>query len=126
MLEKVESPALLLVESKMRNNATAMLSRAKELKVAIRPHVKTHKTLQGALLQTGGERERIVVSTLAEADIFGIEYGFSDILYAVIVGVDKIQHIVKLHSMVDRFQNFWFILSSHLFYHQCWTWLGSC
>jgi len=56
-----------------------MLGRAAGLGVRLRPHVKTHKTVGGALLQTGGRRSGIVVSTLAEAEHFA-DHGFDDIL----------------------------------------------
>lgn len=48
----------------------------------LRPHVKTSKTVQAALLQTGGRKSKIVVSTLAEAAFYA-DAGFDDILYAV-------------------------------------------
>ncbi|EGD76863.1 hypothetical protein PTSG_08211 [Salpingoeca rosetta] len=74
-----------------------MLERAAALGVCVRPHVKTHKTIEGCtLLQTGGRRSRIVVSTLTELRYF-LEHKFSDVLYAVPLGVDKIQPIVSLH-----------------------------
>jgi D-serine deaminase-like pyridoxal phosphate-dependent protein len=57
-----------------------LICSARRRGVQLRPHVKTHKTVEGALLQTGGIRGRIVVSTLAEAFFFA-EHGFDDILY---------------------------------------------
>jgi D-serine deaminase-like pyridoxal phosphate-dependent protein len=62
-----------------------MLKKAKELGVRIRPHVKTHKTIEGGLLQVGnGElAEGIVVSTLGEARFFAASGKFPDILYGV-------------------------------------------
>jgi D-serine deaminase-like pyridoxal phosphate-dependent protein len=41
--------------------------------------VKTHKTLEGAAIQTGGSKRGIVCSTLAEVRFFAAG-GFDDIL----------------------------------------------
>ena len=65
-----------------------MLANAEKMNCILRPHVKTHKTLEGAVLQTGGRKSRIVVSTLAEAEFFA-KGGFDDILYAVPLTPDK-------------------------------------
>ena len=53
-----------------QRNARRMLQRARALGCVLRPHVKTHKTLEGGWLQTGGSCRGIVVSTLAEAAFF--------------------------------------------------------
>lgn len=62
-------------------NADRMLATASALGVTVRPHVKTHKTVEVALLQTGGRRGGICVSTLAEAEFYAAR-GFGDLLYA--------------------------------------------
>lgn len=58
--------------------------------------MKTHKTLKLGELQTGGSKNSIVVSSLAEARFFA-EGGFSDILYGVPVSVDKIDYVFELN-----------------------------
>ena len=61
-----------------------------DLQLSFRPHVKTHKTIEGALLQTGGRRSKIVVSTIAELQFYD-RAGFTDIVYAVpLAGLSKI------------------------------------
>ena len=61
-----------------------------DLQLSFRPHMKTHKTIEGALLQTGGRRSKIVVSTLAELQFYD-RAGFTDIVYAVpFAGLSKI------------------------------------
>ena len=54
----------------------------RSLGARLRPHVKTHKCAEVALLQSAGHFGGITVSTLAEARFF-FEAGFTDITYAV-------------------------------------------
>ena len=44
----------------------AMLERAQESGVELRGQTKTHKTVEGGILQTGGTKRKIVTSTLIE------------------------------------------------------------
>jgi len=62
--------------------------------------VKTHKTVEGALLQTGGKKSCITVSTLREAEFFA-SHGFSDILYAVPITRDKLSRAAQLAQTAD-------------------------
>jgi D-serine deaminase-like pyridoxal phosphate-dependent protein len=80
-------------------NADAMLATASALGVTIRPHVKTHKTVEVALLQTGGRRGGICVSTLAEADFFASRR-FGDILYACPLTPDKVPACAALAARI--------------------------
>eukprot|EP01062_Namystynia_karyoxenos_P051504 TRINITY_DN40501_c0_g1_i1.p2 TRINITY_DN40501_c0_g1~~TRINITY_DN40501_c0_g1_i1.p2 ORF type:complete len:425 (+),score=121.53 TRINITY_DN40501_c0_g1_i1:72-1277(+) len=102
----LRTPCLVLHLEVARRNAERMLRRAAALGCALRPHVKTHKTLEGAELQTGGTRRRITVSTLAEGAFFA-RGGFDDILYAVPITADKLADAAALtrlrdfHVMVD-------------------------
>ena len=61
----------------------------------------SHKRLLllSRLLQTGGRRSTIVVSTLSEADFFA-ERGFDDVLYAVPLSPDKIEAAAGLHGRI--------------------------
>eukprot|EP01063_Lacrimia_lanifica_P036471 TRINITY_DN7245_c0_g2_i1.p1 TRINITY_DN7245_c0_g2~~TRINITY_DN7245_c0_g2_i1.p1 ORF type:complete len:401 (+),score=157.67 TRINITY_DN7245_c0_g2_i1:73-1203(+) len=106
--EALVTPCYVLDKAVAQRNATAMLDRAAALGCALRPHVKTHKTLEGALLQTGGRRSGIVVSTLAEAEYFA-DGGFDDILYAVCITPEKflrvealVGRLGKMHIAVDQ------------------------
>ena len=60
------------------------------------------------MLQTGGRKSKIVVSTLAEAAFFA-DAGFDDILYAVPITTDKLpdaaalaQRLTSFHLLVDN------------------------
>jgi D-serine deaminase-like pyridoxal phosphate-dependent protein len=50
-VEDLRTPCLVLHRHVAERNAKRMLTRATLLGVTLRPHVKTHKTLQGAHLQ---------------------------------------------------------------------------
>jgi D-serine deaminase-like pyridoxal phosphate-dependent protein len=80
-----------------------MLQRSQNLGVSLRPHVKTHKTVEGALLQTGGSKTSgIVVSTLGEA-VFFADNGFEDIVYAVPITPDKFKDAAALTNQITSF-----------------------
>jgi D-serine deaminase-like pyridoxal phosphate-dependent protein len=81
-LNELETPCLVLDHAKLQNNAQKMRERVASLGAKLRPHVKTHKCIEIARIQTGGQKERIAVSTLEEARVFSAA-GFSDVLYAV-------------------------------------------
>lgn len=101
-LAALRTPCCIVRRAIVERNCAAMLARAASLGVALRPHVKTHKTVEGALLQTGGRRGRITVSTIAEAEWFAAR-GFDDILYAVPLTPDKVDEVLALHSRLERF-----------------------
>ena len=75
------TPSAVVDLDKVEKNARGMSERAHALGVRLRPHVKTHKWLQGARLQVRGHFGGITVSTLAEARHFA-EGGFEDITWA--------------------------------------------
>ena len=89
------TPICVLKESIAQRNAARMLDRCRDLGVTFRPHVKTHKTLEGALLQTGGLRSRIVVSTLSELSFY-LSHDFTDILYGVPLAPNRFRSICQL------------------------------
>jgi hypothetical protein len=83
-VQDLRTPAYIVDMKVASANAARMLASAKALGVAIRPHVKTHKTVELALLQTGGVRKGITVSTLAEAAFFA-DRGWDDIQCVLVV-----------------------------------------
>lgn len=78
-----------------------MAEHAHALGVRLRPHVKTHKCIEGARIQTAGAFGGITVSTLAEARGFA-DAGFSDITYAVPVAPQKLDEVVAINSRIER------------------------
>jgi len=101
-LRSLRTPAYLLYLDVAQSNAKTMIARAKTLQCTLRPHVKTHKTLQGGYLQTGGTCRSIVCSTLAEVQFFS-QNGFDDILYAVPITPDKLDEASVLSTSMERF-----------------------
>jgi D-serine deaminase-like pyridoxal phosphate-dependent protein len=94
-LESLKTPSLLLDLERVRRNAVQMSLRARKLGVRLRPHIKTHKCIEIARLQTEGHSGAITVSTLAEARAFAA-HGFSDITYAVPIDPGKFNEAVEL------------------------------
>uniref|UniRef100_A0A8C5HVC7 D-serine dehydratase n=1 Tax=Gouania willdenowi TaxID=441366 RepID=A0A8C5HVC7_GOUWI len=97
------TPALVVDVDKVKRNAQRMIQRCNKLGVQLRPHMKTHKTLECADVMTGGSRRCIVVSTLAEA-CFYADHGFDDILYAYSLPFDKVERCAALSERLDLFQ----------------------
>ncbi|XP_013864431.1 D-threo-3-hydroxyaspartate dehydratase [Austrofundulus limnaeus] len=97
------SPALVVDVDKVKKNAQRMIERCQKLGIQLRPHMKTHKTIECADIMTAGSRRCIVVSTLAEA-CFYADHGFDDILYAYSVPFDKVERCAALSERLDLFQ----------------------
>ncbi|KAL3914761.1 MAG: hypothetical protein SGPRY_007509 [Prymnesium sp.] len=79
-----------------------MRERAAQLGCALRPHFKTVKTCEAALIATGGSRRRLVCSTLAEVT-FLADDGFDDLLYAVPLTASKWGEVAELHARLEAF-----------------------
>lgn len=95
LIGDLSTPALLLDEAKMLRNIRRLEERAKSLGVALRPHLKTAKSVDVAKRLNGGLAPPITVSTLAEAEVF-FAAGFRDILYAVGIAPQKLGRIQAL------------------------------
>lgn len=90
-----ETPFLVLDAGRVQANAARMLQRIAAAGISLRPHVKTAKCLEAALMCCGGRPGPITVSTLKEAEQFS-QHGFTDILYAVGMVPGKLEHAAKL------------------------------
>ena len=100
-LHDIKTPSLVLDAARVRRNAERMSARVRELGADLRPHVKTHKCVEVARLQTEGHGGGVTVSTLAEARAFAA-HGFKDITYAVPVEPGKFAEAVELARTCDR------------------------
>jgi D-serine deaminase-like pyridoxal phosphate-dependent protein len=96
-LDQLETPALLLDEAQMDRNIARMRGRLRELGVAFRPHVKTNKSIDVARRLMETPEGPITVSTLLEADYFA-DHGVKDILYAVCIAPNKLDHVARLQA----------------------------
>ncbi|MCA1634564.1 MAG: alanine racemase [Acidobacteria bacterium] len=101
-LNELKTPSLVLDVERVRRNADRMAARVSRLGADLRPHVKTHKCVEVARLQTAGHRGGITVSTLAEARAF-VAQGINDITYAVPVEPGKFDEAVEVARECERF-----------------------
>jgi D-serine deaminase-like pyridoxal phosphate-dependent protein len=101
-LESLKTPCLLLDVERVRRNAERMSERVRASGARLRPHVKTHKCVEVARLQTAEDGGAITVSTLHEARAFS-RHGFKDILYAVPVEPGKFDEAIELKRECERF-----------------------
>lgn len=94
-LSELPTPALVLDEARMTRNIERLRSHAQGLGVALRPHLKTCKSVPVALrvLAGGGA----TVSTLREAKEFA-RAGVTDIVYAVGLAPEKLGALAELRA----------------------------
>lgn len=107
-LSTIKTPSLVLDAHRVRQNAARISDIARRNNVRLRPHIKTHKCIEVARIQTDGFDGAITVSTLAEARDFSAN-GFSDITYAVPIepgkfaeAIEILQRGVKLSLLTDN------------------------
>lgn len=100
-LETIPTPALVLDVERVRRNAEKIGQRVSEIGARLRPHVKTHKCIEVARIQTNGHSGALTVSTLAEARAFAAS-GFSDITYAVPIEPGKFDAAIELAKTCPR------------------------
>jgi D-serine deaminase-like pyridoxal phosphate-dependent protein len=101
-IETIKTPSLIVDFGRMKRNAATMTVSAKSLNVALRPHVKTHRCLEIARLQTENNFGGIMVSTLSEAHFFA-KNGFSDITYGVPIERGKFAEAIEIAKNIERF-----------------------
>lgn len=94
-IDALETPCLLLNRAKLETNVETMLQRVERLDLKIRPHLKTAKNIEIALMATRDRTYGITVSTLREAEYFA-DHGFTDILYAVGIVPRKLDRAATL------------------------------
>src|SRR6185436_8755472 len=94
-LETLKTPSLVLDVAKLKRNAERMSRRVKQFGADLRPHIKTHKCIEVARIQTAGHSGAVTVSTLAEARAFAA-IGFSKITYAVPIEPGKFAEAIEI------------------------------
>ena len=94
-LERLDTPALVLDAVKLERNCVRMRERIHAQGVALRPHVKTAKSVEVIQRALDAPAGPITVSTLREAEYF-FDYGFRDILYAVGIVPSKVPRVAAL------------------------------
>jgi D-serine deaminase-like pyridoxal phosphate-dependent protein len=94
-LDGLETPRLLLDGDRLQRNCAHMRERCRALGVALRPHLKTAKSLDVARVATDGAPLGITVSTLKEAEYFA-RSGHRDILCAAGIVPGKFAHAARI------------------------------
>jgi D-serine deaminase-like pyridoxal phosphate-dependent protein len=94
-LETLKTPGLVLDIAKVKRNAERMSRRVKQFGADLRPHIKTHKCIEVARIQTAGHSGAVTVSTLAEARAFAAN-GFKKITYAVPIESGKFNEAIEI------------------------------
>ena len=96
-LADLPTPSLVLDEARLDRNIAAMAAFAAEHGLALRPHVKTHKSVEIARRQVAAGATGITVATIAEAEIFAAA-GFTDIFiaYPLWLDADKTARLRRL------------------------------
>lgn len=102
LLETIKTPSLIVDFGRMKRNAERIANRAKELNINLRPHVKTHRCLEIARIQTEKTSGKIMVSTLSEAKFFSAN-GFSDITYGVPIERGKFDEAIEIAKQTEKF-----------------------
>src|SRR3954462_12397553 len=99
-LDDLETPRLLLDVDRLERNCAHMRERCHALGVALRPHLKTAKSLDVARVATGGEPLGVTVSTLKEAEYFA-RNGYRDILCAAGIVPGKFAHAARIQRETE-------------------------
>ena len=92
----IATPAVLIDIDRLDRNLDAMQALANAQDVVLRPHTKTHKSIEMARLQEAKGARGLTVAKVGEAEVFA-EAGFRDIRMAyATVGEDKWERIAAL------------------------------
>lgn len=93
----IDTPQLIVSEEILQRNIAEMASFARSINVQLRPHIKTHKSLEIARLQIAAGAIGISCATVGEAEVMVNEGGIDDVLLAYpIVGAQKYERLVPL------------------------------
>jgi D-serine deaminase-like pyridoxal phosphate-dependent protein len=92
----IDTPAMVVDESIMQTNIDEMQALANSFGVALRPHIKTHKTPQIALRQIAAGAVGITCAKLGEAEAM-VDGGIHDVLIAYpMYGEPKVKRLLAL------------------------------
>ena len=100
-LDKLPTPSLILDRNCLQRNTEAMTARLKKHDVALRPHMKTAKSIEVARLALAGNFGGITVSTLEEARYFA-RNGITDIVYGVGIVPAKLDFLAEIQGKVGE------------------------
>lgn len=96
-LHDLPTPSLVLDRAKLARNIARMAATCKRNGVALRPHLKTAKSIDVAREVLDAGTNGIAVSTLREAEYFA-SAGIRDIQYAVCITPDKLPRVAEIQK----------------------------
>jgi D-serine deaminase-like pyridoxal phosphate-dependent protein len=98
-MDELETPALIVDLDILDRNIKAMAEAARRQGIALRPHIKTHKTVAIAHRQMAAGAVGIACATLGEAEVMAAA-GLPDILITrAVVGRAKIERLCALSRL---------------------------
>lgn len=95
--DALQTPAFVIDEKRLRANLDRAKEKAARLGVTLRPHLKTHKSIDIARMQMLTPEGPATVSTLAEARYFA-ENGVRDLIYAVGIAPQKLPEVARIRA----------------------------
>lgn len=96
LISDIPTPAVLIEHERLDRNMREMQDRADAQSVVLRPHTKTHRSVELARRQKFAGAKGITVAKVGEAEVFAAA-GFDDIRVAyTVVGTEKLERIVRL------------------------------
>lgn len=100
-LADLATPCVLVERPRLFANLEAMQAKAEAQGVALRPHTKTHKSLDIARRQVRGGAQGITVAKVGEAEAF-VPWEFDDIRLAyTVVGDEKFRRLQALRDQAQ-------------------------
>ena len=94
---EVDTPALVVSEEILHRNIATMAAFGASVGVNLRPHIKTHKTVQLARLQIAAGAIGVTCAKVGEAEVMVNDAGVDDVLLAYpTIGEAKFRRIVAL------------------------------
>eukprot|EP01129_Flabellula_baltica_P005007 TRINITY_DN1783_c1_g1_i1.p1 TRINITY_DN1783_c1_g1~~TRINITY_DN1783_c1_g1_i1.p1 ORF type:complete len:414 (-),score=80.83 TRINITY_DN1783_c1_g1_i1:74-1315(-) len=113
-IEDIPTPANIINLKKFIQNCDFIIESAKKNNLSLRPMIKTHRCIEGALLQLYGsdlpnvtyeafqEHAKITVATMVEAEFYALN-GFQNILYPYAMTIDKLKRAQVIASRIRSF-----------------------
>src|SRR2546428_3559117 len=96
LMDDLATPFLYVDLQRMNSNIETMAAAARDLRVRLRPHVKTHKVPEIARLQIAAGATGITVSKVSEAEVFA-DAGLTDLFVAYqVVGPPQLERLIRL------------------------------
>jgi D-serine deaminase-like pyridoxal phosphate-dependent protein len=95
-----ETPFLVVDVERLRANVGRVAGAAEAAGIALRPHAKTHKTVEIARMQLEAGAVGLTVATIGEAEAFA-EHGIADLFVAYPLWVDD-DRVRRLAALVEK------------------------